>query len=89
GLVAEAIGPARRLVMLEGGSTVDWLVAYVGCLLGRHPVMLVPAGDTATADRLSAAYGPAFRRMAGDGYWPAPQETPGHPELHPELAVIL
>ncbi|MFX9004124.1 hypothetical protein ABTN42_21595, partial [Acinetobacter baumannii] len=64
GLVAEAIGPARRLVMLEGGSTVDWLVAYVGCLLGRHPVMLVPAGDTATADRLSASYGPAFRLMA-------------------------
>ena len=89
GLVAEAIGQTRRLVMLEGGATVDWLVAYVGCLLGRHPVMMVPAGDMATADRLSASYGPAFRLMAEADFWPQPQDGAGSPELHPELAVIL
>jgi acyl-CoA synthetase (AMP-forming)/AMP-acid ligase II/peptidoglycan/LPS O-acetylase OafA/YrhL len=89
GLVAaarEALGPTRRLVMVEGASTVDAVVAYLGALAGGHPVLLVPPGD----DRpWRDVYAPDVVSDAGGG-WAYDELRPGTAhDLHPELALLL
>jgi acyl-CoA synthetase (AMP-forming)/AMP-acid ligase II len=83
--LASEIG-ARKLVLLEGGATIDWLVAYVATLRGGHPVLIVPAGGSATIER---AFPAAVRLMAASDWRPVP--GPGDPALplHDELAVML
>ena len=84
--VARRLGPARRLVLLEGASTVEGLTAYLGALAARCPVLLVPPGDTAVA----AAYDPdvVLRTAPGEVLLDERREASAH-ELHPDLALLL
>ncbi|MGN9908795.1 AMP-binding protein [Phytohabitans sp. LJ34] len=82
--VARRLGPARRLVQVEGGNSVDALVAYLGALAGDHPVLLVPPGPSGAA--VAAAYDPDV--VIGPS---GPREVrPGSAhDLHPDLALLL
>lgn len=84
-----AIGAERRLILLEGASSVDWLVAYVAGLRGRHPLLIAPAGNADAIARLEAQFRPAVRMRAATGFAPEPIEGGGGMALHPELAVML
>src|SRR5262245_26510678 len=85
----EAIGDERRLILLEGGNTLSWLIAYVAGLLGRHPMLIAPAGGVAAMAQLEAAFAPALRLVAAHGYRPEETGLEGDAPLHPELAVLL
>lgn len=86
--LAARIGYERRLVLLEGGNTLAWLIAYVACLRGRHPVLIVPAGGTAAIAQLDEAFRPGVRMLAATGYLPE-TVTERKAALHPDLAVLL
>ena len=75
-------GP-RRLVLLEGRSDVDGIVAYLGALAADQAVVL--AGDPAI-EGLAAAYDPDVV-VAARGRRDVREQT-GH-ELHPDLTLLL
>ena len=72
---AAALGPDRRLLLLECRNTVETVVTYLAALEGGHPVLLV--GPDCPRDDLVATYGLGEGRPAT------------HPDLHPDLAVLL
>ncbi len=83
------LGPQRRLVLLEGTSTIRWLIAYVACLLGRHPVLIVAPDAETTVAKLRASFQPDVILRAGNDYEPMPVDEPTPKNLHPDLAVLL
>lgn len=87
--LAARIGPTRRLVLLEGGNHIDWLIAYVACLIGRHPALIAPAGNADAMTQLEAAFRPERRLAAAGGYEPLPLAGGAAVPLHPDLAVLL
>ena len=86
--LSETLGADPKLVLLEGGSCVGWLIAYVACLRGRHPMLIAPAGADETIAHFEQLFSPAVRITAA-GNWQA--ETTGRtsPPLHPHLALLL
>jgi acyl-CoA synthetase (AMP-forming)/AMP-acid ligase II len=54
--VAERLGPARKLVLIETANTLPALESYLGALAAGHVVMPVPRGRDFTA--LAAVYEP-------------------------------
>ena len=51
---AERFGPDRSLVFLEARNSLPSIAAYLGCLMGKHPVHLFGEQD---ADRLEHLLG--------------------------------
>ncbi|WPB54981.1 AMP-binding protein [Xylophilus sp. GOD-11R] len=86
--VAKVLGPQKQLVLLEGGLTVDWLVAYVACLLGNHACMLAPVGSAQVFDRLAGTFRPGIAMREADRYAPQPLAD-GVQAIHPDLCVLL
>jgi acyl-CoA synthetase (AMP-forming)/AMP-acid ligase II len=82
--LARRLGPVRRLVLLEGGNSVDAVVGYLGALAGDHPVLLVPPGPAGSA--LADAYDPDVV-IRSTGLVERRPET-AH-DLHPDLALLL
>lgn len=87
--VAARIGRGRQLVLLEAANTIEWLVAYVGALRGRHAILMAPNGDDATRQALETRFGPAFRLTAARGYFPEAVVKNASLKLHSELALLL
>jgi acyl-CoA synthetase (AMP-forming)/AMP-acid ligase II/surface polysaccharide O-acyltransferase-like enzyme len=87
--LAARIGAERKLVLLEGGNHIPWLIAYIACLLGRHPALIAPAGNIEAMAQLEAAFRPQGRLASANGY--EPESIPGDVKsvLHPDLAVLL
>jgi acyl-CoA synthetase (AMP-forming)/AMP-acid ligase II len=87
--VGRRLGATRRLVMLDGGTTVEALVVYLAALAGGHPVLVVPPGRSEHTPRLCEVYAPDVVALADDG-WAVVEQHPGtvH-DLHPELALLL
>ncbi|BCB76167.1 AMP-binding protein [Phytohabitans flavus] len=82
--MARRLGGQRRLVLLEGGNSVDAVVAYLGALAGNHPVLLVPPGAAGSA--LADAYDPdVVIRPTGL----VELRTESAHDLHPDLALLL
>ncbi|MGA5465007.1 AMP-binding protein [Mycobacterium sp. NPDC050041] len=81
---ARALGPDRRLVLLETRNDVPTLVHHLGALAAGHVVLPVPAGRDHSA--ILHTYDPdvvvtsagVHHRRAGSRH-----------ELHPDLAVLL
>ncbi|MFJ6194868.1 AMP-binding protein [Micromonospora sp. NPDC092111] len=72
-------GTARSLVLLVATPTVEFVLAYLGALRHRHPVVLVsPEFDAAALDRLLYSFRPEVlvRPPA-----PAGSTTPGWPDV--------
>ncbi|WP_020579891.1 AMP-binding protein [Actinopolymorpha alba] len=84
GLAARLAGP-RRLVQVEGRSTVDTVVGYLAAQTAGHVVLLVAPGEPAA--RLRAAYRPDIV-LAPSGGVEVVREASAH-ELHPDLALLL
>ncbi|WP_199555325.1 AMP-binding protein [Sandaracinobacteroides hominis] len=81
---AARLGGERRLVLLGVRNDVASVAAYLGCLRGGHPVLLLAAGEDHR--RISDAFRP-------DAVWDAASDVlelaePGG-GLHPALAVLL
>jgi len=87
------LGPTRRLVHLRVAPTVDVVVAYLACLAGRHPVLLVSPDPDGAAAALEATYPPdvviGATAAPTDAGW-FDERRPGTAyDVHPELAVLL
>ena len=86
GLVAERAATyagERRLVLLEGRSTLDGVVDYLGALAADQVVLL--AGPTAV-DRLAGAYDPD---VVVDGAGRRDVRPATRHDLHPDLTLLL
>jgi acyl carrier protein len=81
---ADALGPVRRLVLVEGGNDVGSVVAYLGALAGGHPVLLSAGG--APLASLRAAYDPDV--VISGGTVTEVRAGTAH-DLHPDLALLL
>ena len=85
---ADALGPTRRLVLVEGSNTVDTVVTYLGALAGGHPVLLAPSDRAGRLDDLVDRYQPDVVVRAAE-----PGLDERHPDsahdLHPDLALLL
>ncbi|MFZ8200623.1 AMP-binding protein [Alteromonas portus] len=57
-IVAEKIGSQRSLVLLECTPTIDWLITYVGILVGKHVPILLPADQKQTIDYFTEIFNP-------------------------------
>jgi len=80
-------GPARRLVLVEGGNVLDSLVAYLAALQHGHVALVVPDGREAQREAMVAAYDPDIvcTTSAPDD---VRRDTTTH-DLHPDLALLL
>ncbi|HYH49613.1 MAG TPA: non-ribosomal peptide synthetase, partial [Acidimicrobiia bacterium] len=86
---AEQLGTVRRLVAVEAANTVGAVVGYLAALRGRHPVVLLPAGNDRSARRVVESYRPDVI-MAADSQWTVQALRPGSGhDLHPDLALLL
>ncbi len=92
GLVDERrrlLGDTRRLVLLEAGADVDFVVTYLAALAGHHPVLLAPAGASTSESwhSLRETYDPDVVAARGADL---DHRRPGtRHDLHPDLAVLL
>ena len=87
--LAARLGTERRLVAVESGNAVEPLVAYLAALRGRHPAMLLPAGDDALRRRVTEAYDPDVVMGSGSGWEPDARRPGTRHDLHPDLALLL
>lgn len=90
---ADAFGaqlPAeRQLVGLQAANEVESVVAYLACLRGRHPVILL--NESSLADgRIASAFRPNFvYSKATDGAWVLDRLEDEPPAFNEDLAVLL
>ena len=82
------LGPVRRLVVLDGASTVEAVVDHLACLAGGHVAILVAPGAPST-ERLIAAYDPDVVVSHRHGRRTDVRRDGSAHELHPELALLL
>ena len=96
------LGPARRLILLRGRTSVDFVVALTAALTGGHPVILAPPlrpdGGTARwdagsaqrgkVDALLATYDPDIVIDTDLAAVDVVREVSAH-VLHPDLALLL
>ena len=83
---AAALGPQRRLVLLEASNDVETVVTYLAALSGRHPVLPADAGQPENLAALRAAWQPDL--VARGAELTDVRREPRH-QLHPDLALLL
>ncbi|WP_076263434.1 non-ribosomal peptide synthetase [Intrasporangium flavum] len=83
--LAERLAGPRRLVLVEGRSTLEAVVAHLAALQAGHVVLLTTPGEA--AQRLAAAYDPDVVLDASGGLEVLRDES-AH-DLHPDLALLL
>jgi acyl-CoA synthetase (AMP-forming)/AMP-acid ligase II len=81
---AAALGPVRRLVLVEAANDADALVAWLGAAAAGCPVLLTGPGSA--RDALVAAYDPD---VVWDGSGLEERRAESAHELHPDLALLL
>ena len=87
---ARALGPDRRLLLLEAKNDVRTVVSLLAALQTGHPVILTGSGGTGAA--IASTYHPsAIIRAGSDDDLPPIAEHTGAPPvaLHDELALML
>jgi acyl-CoA synthetase (AMP-forming)/AMP-acid ligase II len=85
-----SLGGRRKLVVVETLNELAPLIAYLGALRGRHPVILAGDGTTIKDGRILKTFAPeaVFRRGArGWGLEELGAQAPAL--LHEDLAVLL
>lgn len=94
----DELGHTRRLVMIEGGNSLEPVVTYLAALEGGHPVLFVE-GDAGRTSEHRAALIERFDpdvvaatsrdREAAPSTWRLTERRAGtHHELHPDLAML-
>lgn len=85
---AARLGPAPRLLAIEADNSVEAIVAYLGALRSRHPVILLAANAGDRTANILRTYRPdaiyARRQEAFELALAAPEGG-----LHPDLALML
>jgi acyl-CoA synthetase (AMP-forming)/AMP-acid ligase II len=88
--VAAALGPVRRLVLVEASNDLGALVAYLAALAADHPVLLVPAHDAERNDPVVAQYDPdVVCAAAGNETIVVERRAGTRHNLHRELCLLL
>ena len=82
------LGPVRRLVVLDGASTVEAVVDHLACLAGGHAAIMVAPGAP-SAERLVAAYDPDVVVRHRQGRETEIRRDGSAHELHPDLALLM
>src|SRR3990172_6101058 len=77
---------SRRLLLLEIENHSSAVIAYLGALRARFPVLLVPPGDATGTGRISTAFEPELRWSRATGLV---ELAPPRGSLHPDLALAL
>lgn len=88
--VAQALRGAPALVMVEAANQLECVLAYLGCLRKRFPVLLVEPGSIQRDTRIVDTFRPAyiFRRLFAGGWaFEAFEQQPA--PVHPDLGVLL
>ncbi|QIX25435.1 AMP-binding protein [Nocardioides sp. JQ2195] len=87
---AEAWLDCRRLVVLTGANTVDFVVAYLAALSAGCPVVVVPGGEE-TISAVTGAWDPdvVVRCSPGGGALDDVRRPASAHGFHPDLAVLL
>ncbi len=85
----EQLGGRRRLVLLEAANDLRTVVTYLAALAGRHPVLLVTAGDAERQADVVERYGPQVRCTPAGLRFATSGDGDPEPELHPDLALLL
>ena len=81
-------GVARPLILLEAANEIDSVIAYVGALRARWPVILVARGGAGRESRIARTYRPNVIVRAADGWLPVHADADAV-AMHPDLAVLL
>jgi acyl-CoA synthetase (AMP-forming)/AMP-acid ligase II/peptidoglycan/LPS O-acetylase OafA/YrhL len=88
GTLVAALGPVRSLILLEAENSVEWLVAYMAALRGRHVVLMAPNNNQAAFTNLDATFHPTIHMSVENNF--APRCVGDHDlTLHPDLALML
>ncbi|WP_121253317.1 AMP-binding protein [Nocardioides ferulae] len=83
---AAALGPQRRLLLLEAANDVETVVTYLAALAGGHPVLPVAAEQPDNAAALVAAWDPDVVARGAQ----LDEARPGtRHDLHDDLALLL
>ena len=86
---AEQLGATPRLVFLEATNSVGSIAAYLGCLIGGHPVYLYQNQDDTVLGRLMDRYKPNVNVTTVDGAVALEWLHQAAVDLHPNLRVLL
>lgn len=89
-----ALGPTRRLILIEAENRLECLVTYLAALAGGHAVILTPGTGASAGARGAAAlverYDPDVVSRAGADGWTLQERRPGsRHRLHDDLALLL
>ncbi len=85
---AAEIGSTRRLVLLEAANDARTVITFLAALEGRHPVLLVGAGDRARAAEIHATYRPDVVADHRGTRQVSDPDAAAH-DLHDDLALLL
>ncbi len=86
------LGPQRRLILLRGRTSVDFVVALMAALVGRHPVIVAPPQRRGRADDLFDVYDPDIvidTDSRDSGHQVTLRRDRSAHELHPDLALLM
>ena len=84
----QALGPERRLILLRGRTSIDFVVTLIAALVGSHPVMVAAPLRPGHRDELLDTYDPDIVIDTDAGVTDVRREHSAH-ELHPELALLM
>jgi acyl-coenzyme A synthetase/AMP-(fatty) acid ligase len=81
---AVMIGGSRRLVFIESSNSCDFVIWLLACLVGRHPVIIGPAGG---GDRIGSLF--AADVLINDAAGLVDRGTDTGSFCHPDLGLLL
>jgi acyl-CoA synthetase (AMP-forming)/AMP-acid ligase II len=88
--LADELGPAKRLIVLEAEKSEQAIISYLAALKGGHAVALLPPGCSDALEAFEAEFAPDIVFCRGDGRWRRIDAVRrARRDLHPELAVLL
>jgi acyl-coenzyme A synthetase/AMP-(fatty) acid ligase len=82
------LGPARRLVLLRGDTSVAFVVALLGALTGGHPVIVAPPARAGLPDAIAATYDPDVIVDTDAGTVDVRRSSSAH-VFAPDLALMM
>ena len=86
--VLDRLGPERRLVLLRGRTSVDFVVFLLAAFAGGHPVIVAPPVRQDRADDLADRYDPDIVIDADRHHVDVRRAASAH-VLHPDLALLM
>ena len=81
-------GPDRRLILLRGRTSVEFVVALLAALHGKHPVIVAPPLRPGDPDELAQVYNPDIVIDADLDHTEVRRATSAH-TLHDDLALLM